>query len=297
MGLEELYTSFKNAALETIKTASIYIPLDVYEALKKAWETEENPVAKKQLEAILENIRLAAIEKKPICQDTGMMIFYVEVGKDFPLLGRIKDALTEAVREATVKVPLRPNAVDPMIGKNTGDNTGRYMPWVEYNIVEGDSARITFVAKGGGGEWPTEVKMLSPTLGLKGAKRFIIETVYEAGAKPCPPVIVSVGIAGALDIALTLSKRGLTRPIGVRHPEPKVAELEEELLELINMIGIGPHGFGGKTTALDVKVDYGARHPACYAVAVSFLCWAARRATFEIDSKGKWSIISKHYMG
>ena len=121
--------------------------------------------------------------------------------------------------------------------------------------------------------------------------------MYDAGPKPCPPVIVSVGIAGAADIALKLSKKALTRPIGERHPEPKVARLEEELLKLINMIGIGPHGFGGKTTALDVKVDYGARHPASYAVAVSFMCWAMRRASFEINSKGEWRITSKHYMG
>ena len=293
----QLYDAFKEAAVEAIRTASIYIPLDIYEAIKRAAEAEENPVPRRQLEAILENIELAAKEGKPICQDTGMMIFYIEVGKDFPLIGGIRDALVEAVREATRTVPLRPNAVDPMTEKNTGDNTGRYMPIVDVEIVEGDRAKVKFMAKGGGSEYPTTLRMIPPAQGIKGVKRTVIDAVYNAGPKPCPPVIVSVGISGASDMALKLAKKGFTRPIGERHPNPEVAELEKELLELVNMIGIGPHGFGGKTTALDVKVDYGARHPASYAVAVTFMCWAVRRGSFEVLPDGSWRITSKHFTG
>ena len=170
------------------------------------------------------------------------------------------------------------------------------MPWVDMEIVEGDSVKVTFMAKGGGSEYPSALKMIPPAEGIRGALKFVVETVYEAAAKPCPPVLVCVGVAGSADVAFKLSRRAMLKPLGVRHENPKVAELERKLLEWINGLGIGAHGFGGRTTALDVKFEYGARHPASYAVAVSFMCWAIRRATFVINSKGEWSITSKHYM-
>lgn len=295
--LNSICKALKEAAVETIRNATIYLPLDVYEALRKAIEIEEEPIPRAQLKAIVENVELAAKLGKPICQDTGMPIFYVEVGSKFPGVNCVREALVEAVREATVKVPLRPNAVDPMLEKNTGDNTGRHVPIIDVEIVEGEKARVTYLAKGGGSEYPTLLKMIPPAQGLIGVKKAVIEAVFNAGPKPCPPVVVSVGISGSADVALKLAKKGFTRPIGDRHSNPEVARLEEELLRLVNEVEIGPHGFGGKTTALDVKVDYGARHPASYAVAVAFMCWAVRRGSFEVSPSGDWKITSKHFKG
>lgn len=297
MAKGKICEALKEAAIETIRRATIYLPLDVYEALRRAEEIEEDPIPKAQLRAIIENVELAAKLGKPICQDTGMPIFYVKVGGNFPGINCIEEALTEAVKEATPKVPLRPNAVDPILEKNTGDNTGRYVPIIDLEVVEGDNAVITYIAKGGGSEYPTVLRMIPPAQGLVGVKRTVLEAVYDAGPKPCPPVLVSVGISGSADLALKLAKKGFSREIGERHPHQKVAELEEELLKMINEMEIGPHGFGGKTTALDVKVDYSARHPASYAVAVAFMCWAIRRGRFEIYPDGSWKITSKHFMG
>jgi fumarate hydratase subunit alpha len=293
--LTSLEDELRKFIIELITIAETRLPLDVYQALRRAYDEEDNPVAKKHLEAILRNVELAAKLSKPICQDTGTPVFYVKMGEEFPVRSRFREIAVEAVREATRRIPLRPNAVNPIKGGNTGDNTGRFVPWFEFEIVPGDRLEVTFVPKGGGSEAPSTLRMGLPVKGLLNVWETVLNAIVEAGPKPCPPVVVGVGIAALSEQALSLAKKAaLLRPIGSRHEEPEVAKLEDQLLEAINSLGIGVHGFGGKFTALDVHVEYAHRHPATYAVAVATSCWALRRASGYIDSTGRWEITSKH---
>ena len=294
MAKDVLVDKIKDFVVDLVKTAVTRIPYDVYVALKKAYEEEDNPITKKQLETILENIMIARDEDKPICQDTGTLYFDLEVGEEFPIKGMLRKVLVEAVRDATRKIPLRPNAVDPITNINSGDNVGRFIPWIDIEIVPTSTLKICLMAKGGGSEYPNVLAMIPPAKGLRGVKEVVLKAVVDAGPKPCPPVIIGVGIAAGSDIALKLAKKSLYRPIGQRHEIKEVADLEEELLHLINRLGIGAHGFGGKYTALDVKVDYAYRHPASFAVGVVFSCWATRRACGIIDEKGEARLLSKH---
>ncbi len=290
---EELREKLREFLVELISIAATQLPPDVVEALRRAWEKETNPIAKKQFEAILRNVELASKQWKPICQDTGTPYFYVKMGEDFPLRAEFYEVAREAVREATRKVPLRPNAVDPFRERNTGDNTGKHIPWIHVELVPGDRLEVTYVPKGGGSEAPSTLVMAPPIKGLEKLKETVLRAILEAGPKPCPPVIVGVGVAAGADIALTLAKKAaVLRPIGSRHPEPDIARLEEELLEAVNRLGIGPHGFGGSTTALDLHIEYAHRHPATYAIAVVTNCWAARRASGVFYPDGRWEITS-----
>ncbi len=292
-GQETLEDKLREFLVELIRIAATQLPPDVVEALRKAHEEEENPLARKQFEAILRNVELASKQWKPICQDTGTPYFYVKMGEDFPLRAKFYEIAREAVREATKKVPLRPNAVDPFRDRNSGDNTGKHIPWIHVELVPGDRLEVTYVPKGGGSEAPSTLVMAPPIKGMEKLKETVLRAILEAGPKPCPPVIVGVGVAAGADIALTLAKKAaVLRPIGSRHPEPEIAKLEEELLEAVNRLGIGPHGFGGKTTALDLHIEYAHRHPATFAIAVVTNCWAARRASGVFYPDGKWEITS-----
>jgi tartrate/fumarate subfamily iron-sulfur-dependent hydro-lyase alpha chain len=290
MSLEEAVVK---AVVEAIARASIYLPPDVKQALQRAYEEETSPAAKAQLQAILKNIELAEKLKAPICQDTGLITFYVRVGAKFPAIN-IEGALVKAVREATRSVPLRPNSVDPISGRNPGDNTGRYVPIVIWDGVdsERDTLEITVVPKGGGSEYVTTFSMMPPGKGVEGVKELVLDAVIKAGAMPCPPVIIGVGIGGTADFAMHLAKKAATvRKIGTKHPDPAIAKLEEDLLRMVNELGIGAMGMGGKaSTALAVHVDYAYRHPATYAVAIAFQCWAARRATVTIKPDGSYFV-------
>jgi len=290
---ENLESVIEKASILLLKGATTIIPPDVKEALIKARDGETNPLAVAQLNAILENCKLAERESKPICQDTGLIIFYVSLGENFPVKGRLKDILRRATVKATSEIPLRPNAVDVMMHKNSGDNTGRYIPWIEWELVPGsDELTVTAFPKGGGSEAPCIAKVLSPSQGLKYAKKLVVDTVAEAGAKPCPPVSIGVGLGGTIDVAMKIAKKALLRPVGVRSNIEVLANLELELLDLVNSLGIGPHGVGGKTTALTVNVDYAHRHPASYAVAVAFNCWAARRSKMKIYPDGSVEFVT-----
>ncbi|HEC82385.1 MAG TPA: fumarate hydratase [Thermoplasmatales archaeon] len=281
---------FIDAISDLVARAVIDLPKDVEDALKKAMENEEEP-AKTQLRAVLKNIELARIHKKPMCQDTGTPTFYIKLGSDFPYKNLIEEAIIEGVRKATEKVPLRPNAVDILTGKNSGDNTGRYIPFINWEIVEGSNCIITAMPKGGGSENMSTLKMLKPGVGLKGVKKFVLEWMVEAGGNPCPPTTVGIGIGGGADIAMKLAKKALLRKVGERHKEKKIAEMEEELLSAINSTGIGAMGLGGKTTILDVHIEIAHRHPASLPVAIAVQCWANRRKSIKIDKEGRvWNI-------
>lgn len=276
----------KKGLVGAIRKAATILPADVVSALKRAQDRETSALAKGQLEAILRNIEIAAEASIPMCQDTGVQTFFVEAGVESPYLGRLAPLIAEAVAEATESVPLRPNTVNPFTGENPGNNLGRFMPFIHWELVEGDSIEITLLPKGGGSENMSALKMLAPGLGLKGIKKAVVNHVIACEGKPCPPTIVGVGIGGGADIAMKLAKKAILREVGSHHPDKAVAALEEELLELVNSTGVGPMGVGGKTTALSVQVEYAYRHPASLPLGILIQCWADRRAKVRLAADG-----------
>lgn len=283
-------TLVKNVVVELLRLAVTKLPADIEEVLQKAYETEEDSVPKMQLKTILDNIKLAVETGIPMCQDTGIHIFYVNTGK----LGieNIEEAIRDGVAEATAKVPLRPNAVHPMTRKNPGNNVGERMPYINFKCSANDYVEITVMPKGAGSENMSSLAMLTPSKGIKGIKEFVLNTVLKAGSNPCPPIILGIGIGGSADISMKLAKEALLRPVNKRHSDKEIAALEEELYREINKVGIGPMGLGGKTTLLGVNIEYGYCHTASLPVAINIQCWAARRATARIYKNGKVEYIS-----
>lgn len=257
--------------------AAIKLPLDVKKALKDAYDLEEDETALLNLEAILENIKIAEEKNLPLCQDTGLPIIFVKLGN--VQVENLKEGIINGVKKATDLVPLRPNVVDPLTRKNSGNNIGRFIPQIDIELVDTDQLEITIFPKGFGSENNNALKMALPGEGEEGIKQFVLETVLAAGGKPCPPTVVGVGIGGSSDMALKLAKKALLRNIGEHHPEERMAKMEKEMLEMVNATGIGPMGLGGKTTALDVKIEYADTHTAGLPIGVCIQCWAARRAT------------------
>jgi len=276
-----------DVAVNLLKQAVTVLPEDVKNALKKAYEKERSQIGKLQLKAILENIELAEKTATPICQDTGLISFYLEAGSEFKNLEKVEYALVKAVQRATKEIPLRPNTVDPFTQENPSDNTGSHVPYVRWRIVEGGSLRITAFPKGGGSENTCALRMMKPSDGLRGLKEFVVDSVINAGGMPCPPTIIGVGVGGGANIAMELAKQALMKPINEPNLNTQAAKFERELLEAVNKTGIGPMGLGGDATALAVKVEYAHRHPASFPVAVAFQCWAARKATAVIHADGK----------
>ncbi|MEM3596941.1 MAG: fumarate hydratase [Candidatus Bathyarchaeia archaeon] len=277
----------EEVAFNLLRQAVIYLPDDVKKALKKAYQEETSETGKTQLKAILDNIELAEKYKAPVCQDTGTIIFYAKAGAEVKNLDKVEQALLNATRRATKEIPLRPNSVDPFTQKNSGDNTGRYIPFIHWEMVPGNTIELTVMTKGGGSENVCVTGMLVPGEGVNGLKKFVVDAVIKAGAQPCPPTILGVAVGGGADIAMKLAKKALLTPLDQHNPDPEIAKLEEEILEAANMTGIGPMGLGGKTTVLGVHIDYAFRHPASFPAAVAFNCWAARRASASISSDGK----------
>jgi fumarate hydratase subunit alpha len=275
--------------LQLIRKAETEIPPDVITALKQAYSVETG-AAKIQLEAMLTNVEMAKKKRCPMCQDTGILTFFVNVGTDFRETGLLKQAIEQAVIRATLEIPLRPNTVDPMTSTNHGDNLGSYLPHILWDFEPGDTVHIMTLPKGSGSENMSALGMLSPSAGLEGVKKFVVDTVKKAGGRPCPPIVVGVGIGGSADLAMNLGKRALTRPVGTHHAEKSIAYLEGELLEIINKTGIGPMGLGGKVTALDVHAEVAHRHPASLPVGVVIQCWADRRASMVLHNDGSWEV-------
>ncbi|MCD6410994.1 MAG: fumarate hydratase [Thermoplasmata archaeon] len=263
--------------------ANYYLPEDVKKALEEAREREDNQIARQVLDEIIENYKIAEREKLPICQDCGTSVFLIELGQDVRIEnGYLYDAINEGVRKGYSEGYLRKSMVyDPVIDrKNTGDNTPAV---IHLDLVPGDKIKITFCPKGGGSENMSAIKMLSAADGIEGVKRFVIETVRKAGGNPCPPIIVGVGIGGTFEKAAFLAKKAvLRRPLGKHNEDERFARLEDELLEEINKLGIGPMGFGGKTTALAVHIETFPVHIAMMPVAVNINCHAARQKTVII---------------
>jgi fumarate hydratase subunit alpha len=282
----------EDVAFNILKQAVIYLPDDVKQALKKAYAEETGETGKTQLKTILDNIELAEKYQAPVCQDTGTIIFYVKAGSEAKGLDKVEAALINATRRATKEVPLRPNAVDPFTQKNSGDNTGRNIPYVNWEIVPGNQIEITVMTKGGGSENVCIGGMIVPGEGINGLKKFVIDAVIKAGSQPCPPNILGVAVGGGADISMKLAKKTLLKPLTEHNPNPEIAKLENEIFEAANMTGIGPMGLGGKTTVLGVHIDYAFRHPASFPAAVAFNCWASRRSTARINADGTVEYLS-----
>jgi fumarate hydratase subunit alpha len=275
----------QNAIVELLRKTVVKLPADIERRIRQAYAEETDEVPRMQLKAIVDNIELAENGNTPMCQDTGVTIFYVTLPRECKV--NVEKGIVEGVRKATAEVPLRPNAVHPLTRKNPGDNVGERMPYINWKVADQDCIEITVMTKGAGSENMSQLAMLTPSAGLKGIKEFALNTVLRAGSNPCPPTVIGMGIGGSADICMKLAKEALLRPIDQRHKDPEIAKLETELLESMNMLGIGPMGLGGKTTMLGLNIEYAYCHTASLPVAINVQCWAARRGTVRIYPDGK----------
>ncbi|ACX51464.1 hydro-lyase, Fe-S type, tartrate/fumarate subfamily, alpha subunit [Ammonifex degensii KC4] len=259
------------------REANLYLPPDVKEALKRARERESSPRAREILSRLLENALIAEKEGLPICQDTGIAVVFLEMGQEVRVVGELEEAVHEGIRQGFREGYLRASVVrHPLDRVNTGDSAPAV---IHTRLVPGDRLKITVMPKGAGSENMGVVKVLRPADGREGVKRLVLETVQRAGPNACPPLVVGVGIGGTVEKAALLAKKAVLRPVGSRHPDPLEAELEEELLEAINCLGMGPLGLGGDTTALAVHVATYPCHIASLPVAVNLSCHATRHRT------------------
>ena len=257
--------------------ANCYLPQDMKDRIQQSYEMESWPQAKEILERIIENYQIADEKAQPICQDTGMACVFVKIGQEVHVNGDLSEAIHEGVRQGYTEGYLRKSVVrDPLDRVNTGDNT----PAMLYTeIVPGENVKITLGPKGFGSENMSAIRMFKPSAGLQGIKDFILETVEAAGPNPCPPIVIGVGIGGTFDKAALLAKKAIMRPLDTHNPDPYYADLEKEMLEKVNALGIGPQGFGGKTTALAVNIEEYPTHIAGLPVAVNINCHVTRHKT------------------
>jgi len=314
----DIYDAVEEAAKQLYIRALKVLPPDLKEALARARASETDESGRRFLDIMLENIAVAERDENLVCQDTGTVVFWLEVGDECAFnLARVTAAVRKGTERATVEHPLRPNAVHPLTRKNTMTNTGRHLPAMHYEFVPAagaaggsgasggdpaadavngpalpgeqappDGLKLHCLPKGSGSENMSFLKMLIPADGVAGVKRFILECIVEAGPKPCPPTIVGVGLGGTADLCAALAKRAVLRPLGTHNDDPVVAALEDELLAAANELGIGPMGLGGRTTVLGVNIEHAHTHITQNPVAVNLQCWAARRASAVVTAAG-----------
>ncbi len=273
--------AISNTVATAVIKANTKLPEDVRNALETARSKDSLPSAAHFLDIILKNAEIAVQENMALCQDTGMVVAHVELGQDVHVTGgELEEAINQGVSHGYRQGYLRKSVVgDPLSRVNTGDNTPAI---VHIHLVPGDSLRITLLPKGAGSENMGQLVMLTPSAGIDGIKAFILKVVREAAGNPCPPIIVGVGVGGNMEKAALLAKQALLREVGRPHPQPEIANLEAEMLEKINALGIGVQGLGGETTALAVNIETYPTHIACLPVAVNLGCHSTRRITVEI---------------
>ena len=260
--------------------ANCHLTKDLKDCIVECRKNETFPVAQGILDQIIENYGIADANNVPVCQDTGMACVFIDVGQDVHVEGSLEEAIHEGVRQGYKDGYLRKSVVrDPLDRVNTGDNTPAM---IYYNIVPGEQIKITVAPKGFGSENMSRLGMLKPADGVEGVKNFVLETVRLAGPNPCPPIVLGIGVGGSFDKVAYLAKHALLRPIDRPNPDPFYADLERELLEEINALGIGPQGFGGKTTCLGLSIEAAPTHVAGLPVAVNVSCHVTRRATAEL---------------
>jgi fumarate hydratase subunit alpha len=247
---------------------------DVLDAFDRGIDRDESLVAKEVLKELVENAELSRNEGVPLCQDCGLAVLFVELGQEVHVKGGdLKAAINEGVRQGYTGGYLRKSACHPFTRKNTGDNTPAV---IHFDIVPGDTIKITLAPKGGGSENMSRVTMLTPAVGIEGVKEFVVNRLHEAGSNPCPPTVVGVGIGGTFERSAWLAKKALLREIGTRNPDPELAQIERDILDAINRLGIGPMGYGGTTTSLDVFIEMEPCHIASLPLAVNINCHSAR---------------------
>jgi fumarate hydratase subunit alpha len=271
---------------DLVQEANFVLQDDVVDIIKDMEKREESPAGKDVFKQMLENARIAREEKLGLCQDTGLAVYFVEIGEDVKLkkdggLKSLREAITEGTRQGYSEGYLRKSVVeDPVRRKNTGDNTPAYIHW---ELVPGNVFKVTFIAKGGGAENMSAIRMFAPAAGLEGIEDFVVETADKGGSNPCPPIIVGVGVGGNFEYAALLAKKALLRrPLGTHNPDPFYADMEKRLLERINKLGIGPQGMGGRVTALAVHVESFPCHIASMPAAVNIQCHSHRVMSFEL---------------
>ncbi|MDW8002033.1 MAG: L(+)-tartrate dehydratase subunit alpha [Deltaproteobacteria bacterium] len=275
-----------------IGLVSIKLPDDVWEGILGLSMEEKDERASLIFKAMTENQRIADTEKRPCCQDTGVVNFFVKAGSTFPYLGELRSILTEAVRKATLDVPLRHNTVSIFEGRNFGDNLGEGMPFIFWEIEKGSEIELSVYLAGGGCSLPGRSYTFMPSDGYEAIVRYIFDTSVEWGINACPPLTLGIGIAGSSDIASYLSKKALLRPIGKPSDNPYAQRFESILKDGLDRIGIGPQGLGGLKSVLAVQVEVAARHPSTISVGLSIGCWSLRKGTLLIDKDLNYEILS-----
>ena len=290
--MDTIYDRIETTARDLYIRALTDIPRDVREALGRGLKKEQaegHRTAEKVMLTILENIEVADTRDTMVCQDTGLPVFKVRIGRDAKVdVVQLEDRLRKGCERATAEYPLRSNTVHPLTRKHTGTNSGRGIPVIRLEFVpDSDCIEIYMAPKGSGSENTSFLRMLNPAEGRRGVKSFVLHCIFESGARPCPPMIVGIGLGGTSDVAMRLAKEASTfRRIGSVSPDPDVAQLERELLDEINQTGIGPQGLGGATTALAVHVEWAHTHISQNPVAVNIQCWRGERAAAVIASDG-----------
>jgi fumarate hydratase subunit alpha len=285
--------------VDLLKRASIRLPWSVKDELQSALLQEEEEVTRHQLETILENISIAEDRDIPVCQDTGVPIFFVKVGRNWSAIREAAAAITEGTVKATKAIPLRENVIHPLTKENSGTNTGWRMPFIYYEMTPEDFSEIQVLLKGFGCEAKTSLAYIPTSEDvIKGTLKFVLDCVRKGFGEPCPPYILGVGMGGTSDIAAMLAKKAFLRlPLGKKNPDPAAADLEEKLLKAVNATGIGSMGMGGKTTALAVHVELCGTHSAAVPVVVAIQCWADRQAAVRIHSNGTFEFLEERKNG
>ncbi len=283
------YQIVEDAAKETYIRALCDLPPDVRIALEKAYERETNPTAREVFNAIFKTIKIADENKTLICQDTGLPIYIVKIGSKFPWNGfKIKERLKIGAKRATQEFPFRGSSTHPLTRVNPQTSVGEGLPVVHYDFVgDSDCLDILMIPKGSGSENMSKMHMFYPAHGISALKKFVIDTVFETGANPCPPGIIGVGIGGTADLVMKLAKEAIVRPVGQRHHDPQIAAMEEELEEAINSMDRGPMGLGGKITTLGVHIETAYTHITQNPIAINTQCWPARRSRAKIYPDGR----------
>lgn len=275
---------FLQALLPFIAMVSRSLPPDVYERLKELERDEQTPLQKAVYGSYFKNLSLAGEQKKPCCQDTGLLHFYIKAGARFPYLDELGSWLRECTARATEQIPLRPNTVDFFTGSHSEQGLGERIPWLNWEIVpSSDRVEITTYFAGGGCCLPGQARVFTPSQGYPAIAELVFDVVTGLGVNACPPVIVGIGLGENIENAAVLSKKAYFRPVGSRHPDPKAAEMERILLEGINSLGLGAQGLPGKNYALDVHIESSGRHTATMAAAVNLSCYVHRCGVIEFD--------------
>lgn len=284
---------FVNTTIKFLNVVAKVLPDDVVAKLKELANKETGSMPKSIYAAMFENMEKAVMLDRPLCQDTGVVQFFLRVGTKFPLIDELEPLLREAVLTASASIPLRPNAVETFEEKNTGTNVGKKVPYIDYEIIpNSDKLEMDIYMAGGGCSLPGRATVFMPSAGYEAVADFVAETMVNYGINACPPLVVGIGIGPCMATAAKLAKKASLRTVGSRNPEPLVANMEVELENSLNNIGIGPQGLSGNTSVLCVNVENMARHPSSMGAAVAFGCWAHRRGTIVFNSNMSYQILT-----